>query len=159
MTFNQEVDAILAHKGQSKGYDGGKGQLWLLCRDLPHPLGEIIYKVIRYHKQGKSEDLVKIAGWARLIWENNHADGTRSDTGDSTSQVDTRSTIQGPRQGRTDTVSGDFRSDTRGSGRNPFAEAVRAASISINEPESRISTGGRRSKFVGLKSGQRKVKG
>jgi len=67
--FDREVKAILERKSRSKGYDGGYGQLWKLCRELPHPLGEIIYKVIRYHRKGIPEDLVKIAGWAKLVWE------------------------------------------------------------------------------------------
>jgi hypothetical protein len=68
-TFEKHLEQLLDHKANSKGYDGGKGQLWLMCKDLPHPLGEIIYKVIRYSRQGNPDDLVKIAGWAKLVWE------------------------------------------------------------------------------------------
>lgn len=85
-TFEDKLKALLEHKALSKGYDGGKGQLWALCNDLPHPLGEIIYKVIRYHRQGNPDDLVKIAGWAKLIWQQQHAAAPQQPESRSTSR-------------------------------------------------------------------------
>ena len=73
VTFDDKVDALLDRVGKGKGYDGPAGQLFSFCKDLPHPLGEIVYKVMRYHRKGDPEDLVKIAGWAKLIWQQRHA--------------------------------------------------------------------------------------
>jgi hypothetical protein len=69
MIFNDEVDTILGSVAKEKGYDGGKGQLYSITKNLPHPLGEIVYKVVRYNQTHDPLDLVKIAAWARLIYE------------------------------------------------------------------------------------------
>lgn len=69
MDFNQQVDDMVGASANAKGYDGGHGPLWELCKTLPHALGEIVYKVVRYHRKGDPTELVKIAAWARLEWE------------------------------------------------------------------------------------------
>lgn len=73
-SFEREVASILGRVAEKKGYS--RNALWNLCgMSLPHALGEIVYKAIRYHRKRNPEDLVKIASWAKLIWEN-HNEGT-----------------------------------------------------------------------------------
>lgn len=72
-TFDAQVAAKLGSAAASKGYDGPAGQLVSLCDTLPHAVGEIIYKAVRYARKGDPDDLVKIAAWAELIWQQKHA--------------------------------------------------------------------------------------
>lgn len=71
--FEEQVDLKLGVYAAAKGYDGPAGPLLSLCKDLPHPCGEIIYKAVRYARKGDPDDLVKIAAWAKLIWQQRHA--------------------------------------------------------------------------------------
>lgn len=168
-TFNAEVDAILAHKGRSKGYDGGKGQLWQLCRELPHPLGEIIYKVVRYARQGNPEDLVKIAGWARLIWEDMEANKMRGGTSvayeprsanrDSAVEDTARTADQGLVARIADSRAGDAGSPAGGTRHRKDTTILYRASIEDTLAKDRIGAGDRRSRAVDKQSRPRPRKG
>lgn len=168
-TFNAEVDAILAHKGRSKGYDGGKGQLWQLCRELPHPLGEIIYKVVRYARQGNPEDLVKIAGWARLIWEDMEANKVRGGTSvayeprgtdrDTAVEDTARTADQGLVARIADSRAGDAGSPAGGTRRRQAAKARCIATIDAWEASLRTRPGNSRSRAVDRQHRPRPRKG
>lgn len=66
--FHAAVTDVLLDKATTKGY-AGEASLITVTRDLPHPLGEIIYKAVRYARKHDPEDLVKIAAWAKLLWD------------------------------------------------------------------------------------------
>jgi hypothetical protein len=74
--FKAEFDRILIGKAEAKGYSaggdgGGRDTLDAVATIVGdgHPAGEILYKVKRYRAKGDPEDLVKIASWAFLIWD------------------------------------------------------------------------------------------
>lgn len=73
-TFSQEIHSLLDATAKSKGYNDtgadGDNQLFSFCQKmgLGHAEGEIVYKVVRYHKKRNPEDLLKIAAWAFLLW-------------------------------------------------------------------------------------------
>lgn len=71
----KQMQEIVLGKAQSKGYadnaqDDGRDLLDFVNRHCPsHTEGEIIYKVIRWTKKRDPEDLLKIAAWAFLAWD------------------------------------------------------------------------------------------
>src|SRR5882757_3746139 len=157
-SFNEHVDVLLSHKAESKGYDGEKGQLFSLCHQLPHPLGEIIYKVVRYHKQGDPDDLLKIAGWARILWERKRDDVNREGSDSRNCEVagPARPVEPGPRQGNQDS---NARSSGGGAGggRNVTATSdVYDAARYIAGPSGRTGSSGRGRGAVDSKYRQRK---
>lgn len=71
--FFADICGILDRKAHAKGYapaggDGPDLAAFVEAHAPGHALGEIIYKVVRYGAKKDSEDLVKIAAWAYLIW-------------------------------------------------------------------------------------------
>lgn len=64
--FDQLVEYLLNDQAEKKGYGP---HLAAIVRGMPHPLGEIIYKAVRYHHRHDPSDLVKIAAWAKLLYE------------------------------------------------------------------------------------------
>ncbi len=74
-TFASKVKAILEQKAYHKGYSISKGDqgeelFKFVGRHFGgHPLGEIIYKCVRYRYGGEALDLEKIAAWAYLVWQ------------------------------------------------------------------------------------------
>jgi hypothetical protein len=62
--FGAAVMDLLLYKDPAYG-----DLLWRVCSPLPHPLGEIIYKVVRYNWKHDPKDLIKIAAWAELVWK------------------------------------------------------------------------------------------
>jgi hypothetical protein len=69
---------ILGGVATDKGYNDA---LFSVTRDLPHPLGEMVYKIIRYNKTGNIQDLEKLVAWAEL--EYRHAIATRGGKGNT----------------------------------------------------------------------------
>lgn len=74
--FVSEVKSLLDKAAESKGYNKtgieGDNPVYNFMHNLfgdAHPLGEIIYKVIRFHNKGDKNDLLKIAAWAYLVWK------------------------------------------------------------------------------------------
>lgn len=72
--FVGEVRTLFAHS-VSKGYGpmqpDDSNQLYEFMQSFfsdDHALGEIVYKAIRYKNKRNPEDLVKIAGWAWLVF-------------------------------------------------------------------------------------------
>lgn len=77
LAFVEGVDALIQSKARGKGYQrSGEanpgGALFKLVSDHchGHPVGEIIYKAIRYASKQDPTDLLKIAAWAYLVWAN-----------------------------------------------------------------------------------------
>jgi hypothetical protein len=75
--FNAQVVSALNGKAESKGYSaggdsGGRPMLdavALIAGEGTHPAGEIAYKLARYKAKRNPEDLVKVAAWAFLMWD------------------------------------------------------------------------------------------
>lgn len=65
------VDSLLHAGAIEKSYNNALREV---CKYLPHALGEIIYKVVRYDSRHKIEDLEKIVAWATLLWEEHHGE-------------------------------------------------------------------------------------
>ena len=76
--FAESSLELLDGVAEKKGYDG---ELFKFCQrmGLSHAEGEIIYKVVRYNRKHNPEDLVKIASWAFLIW-NDHNEANADPT-------------------------------------------------------------------------------
>jgi hypothetical protein len=72
-TFLKQVGDMLIEKAQSKGYAGNNGGRDLfdsVDSECPgHAAGEIRYKIKRWQAKKNPEDLIKIAAWAFLIWD------------------------------------------------------------------------------------------
>lgn len=118
--FQSAVRGVL-DRGGIKGYNDA---LRHICRNLPHALGEIIYKAVRYHHKRDPEDLVKIAAWAELVWRE-HVDRRGCTLGDTARKELARVFPQGPLKGTFAHVRG-----SRGSGEgvgepNSYAKAAR----------------------------------
>jgi hypothetical protein len=73
LTIAGGAGAVLGGAADSKGYNDA---LFEVTRELPHPLGEIVYKVIRYSKQRNIGDLEKIVAWAELEYRYAKAGGS-----------------------------------------------------------------------------------
>lgn len=80
--FAKRVQHILESKAEDKGYRIGEdprpgGSLYSFVEAHfgkgNHPMGEVVYKIVRAHETGKLEDLEKAAAWLFLVW-------ARSDT-------------------------------------------------------------------------------
>jgi len=72
--FFDGVIGIIEGKAQDKGYSAGGDGGELLYKFVGanfkgHPLGEIVYKAVRYARKGDPADLLKAAAWAFLVWE------------------------------------------------------------------------------------------
>lgn len=82
-TFASKVKVILEGKAHHKGYSTSKGDQGKELFEFVgehfggHPLGEIVYKCIRYRYGGNPRDLEKIAAWAYLVWQGAEAEGTK----------------------------------------------------------------------------------
>jgi hypothetical protein len=75
--FQHAVRGILEGDAGTKGYGPPEGSqpggiLYQFVRvyDLNHPLGEIVYKVVRYRSRHDPRDLLKISAWAYMEWAN-----------------------------------------------------------------------------------------
>lgn len=86
-SFVEEIRQLF-QKSVNKGYGpqrpDAKNPLYEFMRSFfsdDHALGEIVYKAIRYKNKRNPEDLVKIAGWAWLVfmhhWKEEAARGNR----------------------------------------------------------------------------------
>ena len=72
-------------KAKAKGYSEGPGKpneafLFVkkhLAGPYQHPLGEVLYKIIRFSELRNTEDLAKAAAWLKLVYD----DMTESDSG------------------------------------------------------------------------------
>jgi len=75
--FKAQVTTALNGKAEDKGYSaggdsGGRPMLdavALVVGEGTHPAGEILYKLARYRAKRNPEDLVKVAAWAFLMWD------------------------------------------------------------------------------------------
>jgi hypothetical protein len=75
--FQAEVIKALNGKAEEKGYSeggdsGGRPMLDAVATivgESTHPIGEILYKLARWKAKGNPEDLVKVAAWAFLLWD------------------------------------------------------------------------------------------
>ena len=75
-SFCEAVRALLDEMAAKKGYNqtglAGPNLMYAFVAETAggpgHALGEIIYKTRRYAARRDSEDLVKIAAWAYLVW-------------------------------------------------------------------------------------------
>ncbi len=75
-SFCEAVRELLDETAAQKGYHQtglvGPNPMFAFVAETAggpeHALGEIIYKVRRYAARRDSEDLVKIAAWAYLVW-------------------------------------------------------------------------------------------
>jgi len=71
--FYEEISKVLGGTALSKGYlsENLENPLMdFMSKTFPdHALGEIIYKAVRYKSKMDPVDLIKIAAWARLIYE------------------------------------------------------------------------------------------
>lgn len=75
--FQAEINKALNGKAEDKGYSaggdsGGRPMLdavALIAGEGTHPIGEILYKVARWKAKRNPEDLVKVAAWAFLLWD------------------------------------------------------------------------------------------
>lgn len=123
LEFDEGVVASVS-KGLRKGYDDA---LWLVTHRMPHPLGEIVFKAVRYSRQGNPEDLVKIAAWAKVVWEGECVNGKGSGAGDRKGSPFTWPLDQGYVTGSFDTGPRVFGSDTGGPRRAERAEAIFSA--------------------------------
>jgi hypothetical protein len=80
--FVEQVGEVLTATARGKGYideweSKPGGALFDLIESVcpGHPIGEIIYKAIRYRSKEDPGDLVKIAAWAYLVWSRTKAAG------------------------------------------------------------------------------------
>ena len=79
--FCEQVEAILSVSAKSKGYtdtdangpNDGYEFIYTATGDHGHPIGEIMYKALRYMKKRNPEDLLKIAAWAYLVFKHHRA--------------------------------------------------------------------------------------
>jgi hypothetical protein len=65
------LDGAAAQKSYNKTGVDGPNDLFDFVEQIAgdgHALGEIVYKVKRYHARKNPEDILKIAAWAFLIW-------------------------------------------------------------------------------------------
>ena len=64
------VDAQAASKGYNSTGAEGPNALFDFTHNmgLSHAEGEIVYKVVRWHSKRDKADLLKIVGWAFLLW-------------------------------------------------------------------------------------------
>lgn len=75
--FFDELYAIVGGKAQQKGYaslnakdSSGRETLDFVKQHAPgHAEGEMMYKIIRWTKKRQPEDLLKLAAWAFLVWD------------------------------------------------------------------------------------------
>lgn len=73
--FYIELQDMVIRNAKKKGYHG-EGDNGRILYDFVaeyahgHSIGEIIYKAIRWTRKKDTTDLVKIAAWAFLIWDN-----------------------------------------------------------------------------------------
>lgn len=71
--FYKEISKVLGGTARAKGYlaENLENPLMdFMSKTFPdHALGEIIYKSVRYKSKKDPLDLIKIAAWARLIYE------------------------------------------------------------------------------------------
>jgi hypothetical protein len=81
--FQSEINKALNGKAEDKGYSaggdsGGRPMLdavALIAGEGTHPIGEILYKVARWKAKRNPEDLVKVAAWAFLLWDQQKRNG------------------------------------------------------------------------------------
>ena len=74
--FVSKLRPIVTVTADSKGYksDGvSPAQFIQENFGIGHHLGEIVLKAIRFNAKGLEEDLLKIAGWAYVIWRDRFA--------------------------------------------------------------------------------------
>ena len=79
--FCEQVEAILSVSAKSKGYTDTDANgpndvyefIYTATGDHGHPIGEIMYKALRYMKKRNPEDLLKIAAWAYLVFKHHRA--------------------------------------------------------------------------------------
>ena len=75
--FTAAVEELLSSSASIKGYStagaDGRNELYEFIQTMSgghqHALGEIVYKAKRYAAKGNSEDVLKIAAWAYLVWK------------------------------------------------------------------------------------------
>jgi hypothetical protein len=75
--FCEQVEAMLSVGAKNKGYSAGGTDgpndvyefIYTATGDHGHPIGEIMYKAIRYMRKRNPEDLIKIAAWAYLVFK------------------------------------------------------------------------------------------
>lgn len=70
--FIKGMKYFLEGKAIEKGYLTPVGNIlmdFMNSKFPDHALGEIVYKTVRYSKLKNSEDLLKIAAWACLVYE------------------------------------------------------------------------------------------
>lgn len=78
--FYEEVEKAISQKAKEKGYstpnsDTRRELIDFVGKYAPgHSIGEIIYKAIRWTRKHDPEDLIKIAAWAFLVWDNYRRD-------------------------------------------------------------------------------------
>lgn len=78
--FYEEVEKSISQKAKEKGYsapnsDTRRELIDFVGKYAPgHSIGEIIYKAIRWTRKHDPEDLIKIAAWAFLVWDNYRRD-------------------------------------------------------------------------------------
>ena len=85
VAFSNQVQSKVKDDAEKKGYGGSDEAKMQLMMETEagaphcgHALGEIKYKVSRYIAKRASEDLVKIAAWAFLIYWKEHGTTVKS---------------------------------------------------------------------------------
>lgn len=80
--FTRRALQILESKAEDKGYRTGEdtrpgGSLYTFVEEhfgkANHPMGEVVYKVVRAHETGRLEDVEKAAAWLFLVWVRSQA--------------------------------------------------------------------------------------
>ena len=151
--FREAVQGIL-DRGGNKGYNTALRQI---CKNLPHALGEIVYKVVRYHVRRDPQDLVKVAAWAELEWNDVNREGSQSGSGAITTP--TRSYVAGTWTGSKDSDARSAGGRTGRSGSIAPTKTFSPADVIAHGFEIRASSGGRSRSAVGRQHRQRKGKG
>lgn len=140
--------AELLDNGGVKGYNTA---LRSICKALPHALGEIIYKAVRYHAKHDLRDLVKIAAWAELEWESANANRAGSIAGNRARTEYARAFDEAAVARITDTHQRMFGGDTGSSRRGETASSVFPLFDKDVHVKGRTGAGGGRSRAVGGK--------
>jgi len=75
--FLKETAGVLGEEAGAKGYAGVSGAAavedsrladFVADMELPHAEGELLYKLVRWHRKRNLVDLLKIVSWAFIIW-------------------------------------------------------------------------------------------
>jgi hypothetical protein len=75
--FLKQTAGVLGEEALGKGYAGSSGAAaiedsrladFVADLELPHAEGELLYKLVRWHRKRNLVDLLKIVSWAFIIW-------------------------------------------------------------------------------------------